>query len=330
MNGQVRFLASADSRFFVGAVAMLNSLRLSGHSYPAFVVDLGFSPDQRKRIEASAQLLTLPPESQGMCPPFTKITADLFWSDGVVVLLDSDMIVTAPLDDLTEQAAAGRIAVHPDHEMNNGRQFPDWVETFGLEGPLRPQQYVNTAPVAVSLDRWPAFLDRWRRACLRLPDNWMTGAAPHCVFGDQDALNAVLMSEIPADALWVGSQGRTVHADGLSDVEVVDARTLSCRYRGGSPLLLHYGLSPKVWEQPAWSRVRPDDAYLRLLPRVLFADDLDVRARLGEVPVWLWPRGVGYATAIVVRLMFVLGLMNRLRRSRDRFRALGRRLVSSE
>ncbi len=98
-----------------------------------------------------------------------KATADLFWSSGVVVLLDADMILTAPLDDLIEQARAGKIAVHPDHERNTHRQFQEWVEGFDLHAPLRPQRYVNCTPLAISLDRWPDFFARWRQACLSLP-----------------------------------------------------------------------------------------------------------------------------------------------------------------
>jgi hypothetical protein len=134
------------------------------------------------------------------------------------------------------------------------------------------------------------------------------------------------MNEIPADALWIGAERRTVHADGLRDVEVIDAGSLACRYRGAAPVVLHYGGSPKAWERHAWSRVRPDDAYIRLLPRVLFAPDVQVRARLIEVPIWLWPRGVGRVAVVVVRLLYAVGALNLVRRLRDRGRLLRDRL----
>jgi hypothetical protein len=320
MSYEVRFFMSADSRFFAGAAATLNSLRLSGNEGAAFVLDAGLRPEQRERLAVGAEVLTLPAALQNLHPMLAKTTADVFWSDGVVVLLDSDMIVTLPLDDLIEQAAMGKIAVHPDHEINRDRQFPEWESTFELQAPLRPQRYVNAVPLAVSLDRWPTFLERWRRACDRLPEDWLSqvsqGMGPYSK-ADQDPLNAILMSEIPADAIWIGRDGRTVHADTLREVEILDAESLTCRYRGAAPVLLHYGLSPKAWDRRAWSRVRADDAYVRLLPRLLFARDVQVRLTRREVPIWLWPQGMGRVAAVVVRSLHVVGLLNLVRHSRD-------------
>ena len=166
MSDEVRFFTQANSRFFLGAVAMLESLRLSGNTAPAFVLDEGLRPEERERLETAAAILTPPPEIDGLHPRQTKATADLFWSSGVVILLDSDMIVTAPFDDMIAQAKAGRIAVHPDHEINATRQFPEWATAFELRAPLRPQQYVNCTPLAISLDPLAAFL---RALATRLP-----------------------------------------------------------------------------------------------------------------------------------------------------------------
>jgi hypothetical protein len=322
MSYEVRFVTSADSRFFVGAVAMLNSLRLSGNRGAAFVIDTGLRPEQRERLAVDAQVLTLPSALQGLHPQFAKITADLFWSEGIVVLIDTDMIVTSPLDDLSEQAAAGRIAVYPDHEITSGRQLPDWAHTFQLRAPLRPQRYVNAGLVALSLAHWPSFLERWRRACERLPADWASREvlAPYGP-ADQDALNALLMSEIASEAVWIGPDGRTVHPDALRDVEVLDAGSLECRYRGTAPVVLHYALSPKAWERRGWRRVRANDAYIRLLPRLLFARDVWVRVRPSEVPIWLRPRGVSRLTAVLIGFLNFVRIDLRVRGQllRDRF-----------
>ena len=304
---------------------MLDSLRRSGNAAPAFVVDAGLQLDQRKRLSAVAQVLTPPPEVRGLHPLFMKLTAELFWSSGVVVLLDSDMIVTSLLGDLIEQAVAGRIAVHPDHGITKGRQFEEWAGTFELRAPLRAQRFVNTAPLALSLDRWPHFLERWRHACRQLPPDWPSqGFLGPFGLADQDALNALLMSEIPAEAIWIGSDVRTVHADGLGEVEIVEARSLACRYRGAAPVVLHYGLDPKAWERSGWRRVRADDAYVRLLRRLLFERGARIAVRPSEVPIWLRPRGVGWAAAALIGLMnFVrVDLRNEARLLRNRL--LGR------
>ena len=282
---------------------MLNSLVASGNRGDAFVVDVGLLPEQRERLSRNAEVLTLPPALRGLHPLFAKLTPDVFWSDGVVVLLDSDMVVTSRLDRLVEQAAAGKIAVHPDHEITRGRQFPEMVTTFELTSPLRPQRTVNTAPLALSLDHWPNFFERWRRACERLPADWRERGFGPLGLADQDALNAILMSEVGPEAIWIGPETSTVHADELAAVQILDAETLRCLHRGETPLALHYGLSPKAWHTAGWRRVRAADAYIRLLRRLLF-DDVGIPARRREVPIWLWPGAVGRLAA------FLLGLLN--------------------
>ena len=304
VSPQVRFFTSADSRFFVGAAAMLNSLAISGNRGDAFVLDVGLHPEQRERISQVAEVLTLPPKLRGLHPLFAKLTPDVFWSDGVVVLLDSDMLVTSSLDPLVDQAAAGKIAVHPDHEITLGRQFPEMVTTFELKAPLRPQRTVNTSPLAISLEHWPDFLERWRRACERLPPDWPERGFGPLGLADQDALNAILMSEVPPEAIWIGPETSTVHADELSGVQILDAETLTCLHRGETPLVLHYGLSPKAWQAAGWRRVRASDAYIRLLRRVLFAHDVGIPAQRREVPIWLRAGAVGRLAS------FVLGLVN--------------------
>jgi hypothetical protein len=60
--------------------------------------------------------------------------------------------------------------------------------------------------------------------------------------------------------------------------------------------ILHYALAPKAWEPKAPVRLR-DDAYVRLLPRLLFGEDVAVRLSPSEVPFWL--RGTTQARAFV-------------------------------
>jgi hypothetical protein len=304
MSDDVRFYTQANSRFFLAAAAMLESLRISGNSAPAFVLDDGLRPDERRRLAAVAEVLEPPSGVEELHPRQMKATADLFWSSGVVVLLDADMIFTSPLDDLIEQAREGRIAVHPDHERNAYRQFQEWVNGFDLRAPLRAQRYVNCTPMAISLDRWPDFFPRWRQACLSLPDDWPSqGFDGPFGLPAQDAMNALLMSEVPSDAIWIGAYERTVHADGLRQVEIVDPRALVCRYRGSKPVVLHYGLDPKAWERSGWRRIRANDAYVRLLRRLLFDRDRRIPVRASEVPLWLRPRGVGRLAALMIGIL---------------------------
>lgn len=329
MVEDVRFFTSADARYFVGAAALVNSLRISGNRHPVYVVDCGLTPGQRERLARGAELLPVPPAAEHLHPQFVKLVPDLFWDDGVVVLLDTDMIVTGSLDYLVDHARTGRIAVHPDHEIGRHRLFSEWAPTFGLRAPLRPQPCVNTAPLAIALERWPGFFARWREACALLPDDWQSRGLD--VFGpaDQDALNAILMSEIDAGALWIGDARLTVHADGFPDVEIVDPEALACTYRGIRPTVFHYGMSPKAWRRQAWSRVRPDDAYVRLFPRLVYGRGAPVRTSLREAPPWLWPHGAGRFAAAVVHWLHVVGLLNFVRRSRNSVRTAVMRLATA-
>lgn len=104
-----------------------------------------------------------------------------------------------------------------------------------------------------------------------------------------DALNALLMSELEPDATEVLPEHGSAHPDDLLRAQVDDSRTLACTLDGRPVSILHYSLAPKAWEPNAWLRVR-DDAYVRLLPRVLFGDDVPLRLEARDVPFWLRPR----------------------------------------
>jgi len=109
--------------------------------------------------------------------------------------------------------------------------------------------------------------------------------------GDQDALNALLMSEIPKGKVAAWPQYVT---DLLMDVEVVDETTLTCLYRGDQARLLHHTGGPKPWRREAWMRVQRN-AYVQLLPRLLFEPDVEVRLSPSDLPIWLRPNPLGRA-----------------------------------
>jgi len=87
---------------------------------------------------------------------------------------------------------------------------------------------------------------------------------------------------------------------------VVDRKTLTCRTAGGErPYLLHH-IGPKPWRGQ-----HPASAYTKLLPRLLFAEDVAVRLDPSELPAGLGPGARG----AVERLRLQLGLgAHRLRR----------------
>jgi hypothetical protein len=111
---------------------------------------------------------------------------------------------------------------------------------------------------------------------------------------DQDVLNAILMSEVPAHALAVLPEDAEVYWDGLRSVDIVDRQTIACKRGGKAVSILHYSYRPKPWERRAWPRVT-DDAFVSLLPRVLFGDDVPLRLDPARYPVWVRPGTAGRA-----------------------------------
>ena len=321
----------ATAPFFPGLVALLNSLRLSGNAGELVVLDRGLEAGQRARLEPHAQVVELPPDA-ATNPILLKAYPQAFDPSGVIVIVDSDMLVVAPLDAIARRAADGSICVFPDPIRD--RWFPEWAEALELRAPLRRQTYVNSGFVAFSFDLRPDLLTRWWELCARVPTAEVRSdeRSPFWA-GDQDALNALLSSELPEDAVEVLPVEGQAHPEQLLRVRVLDERTLECELDGQAVSILHHSLGPKAWQRLGWLRLR-NDAYVRLLPRLLFGDDVTLQLDPAEVPFRLRPgstpaalrrtldaahggaRAAVYATPPPLRRGLV-GLRNRL------FRPLG-------
>ena len=264
----------ANAPFFPGLVALLNSLRLSGNRGELVVLDRGLEEEQRELLAPHATVVQLPDEHVGH-PALLKPYAQALDPKGVVILLDSDMMVVRSLDWIVEQAAAGRICLFPDPIPD--RWFAEWADTLELSAPLRRGTYLNAGFVAFDVERWPSLLSRWWELCAKIPaDQLYTDQAVPFWAADQDALNALLFSELPEEAV----EELPVHGEAFPEqllrVRVQDPWTLASELDGEPTTILHYSLGPKAWQRFGWLRLR-NDAYVRLLPRVLFADDVTIR-----------------------------------------------------
>lgn len=289
----VTYYSVADERFFPGAVALLNSLRMTGNEGELVFLDMGLSGEQRRRLEPYARLEPAPAAARRH-PTMLKPAIHELHAEGVAVLIDSDIIVAAPLRDVVAQAAAEKVCVYPDEPQSRGRRFEEWVEIFGLQAPLRRRPYVNAGFVAVGAELGDRLLPRWWEACERLLGRpWRNDAADPAWDLDQAALNALLMSEIgPADI--VDLEGMAL-PPALYGAHIVDRNTLATSLDGQPLHVLHYTGTPKPWDTSGWSRSRRDP-YTELLPRVLFGDDVSLRLEPSEVPVWLRPTAAGRAS----------------------------------
>jgi hypothetical protein len=290
----------SDGRYFIGTVALLNSLRLAGNQAELVVLDRGLSLDQRDRLNEHARLVRLDADVFHT-PILYKPFPHLLDAEGVVVVIDSDIIVTGTLDDILGRARDGSICLFPNHPESRNRWFAEWEEIFELTSPPRRQPHLNGGFIAFSIDHWPDLLRRWWEACARLPpERVFLGSATDPVWGgDEDALNAVLMSEVPAAAVVELPDEAPFLPLGMRRTRVVDKRVLACTYRGRPTRLLHELGRLKPWEKRAWLRVRRD-AYVQLLPRTLFGPDVALRLRPDEVPLWLRPAASGEASLRVL------------------------------
>jgi hypothetical protein len=277
-----RFYTISDARFFVGTVALFNSLRLMGHENELVVLDRGLTEAQRRVLHGHCTLVTIPDNNAD--PYLVKPFPARVGASGVAVLLDSDMVVTSSLDSVLETAASGRICVFPDHPVDIGRWFAEWEALFDLAAPLRRGPYMNAGFTAVSVENWPQFFVRWWDACRRVAERResLVDSEPLAQL-DQDALNAILLSEVKDEDV----ERLPSYEWDLRRVSVDDERTLRCTGPDGrTQPLLHAWMRPKVWQ----SRERVHaNAYERLAPRLLLDSDVEIRLDSADVPMWLHP-----------------------------------------
>ncbi len=301
---EARFYTISDSGFFVGTVALLNSLRLTGHDQELVVLDCGFTDSERRILEGAGVSLVRPIDRANayLLKPYPA----LLDPDGIVVVIDSDMAVTDSLDPILARAAKGDLCVFPDHPTDLTRWFAEWEQLFELRAPLRRQTYMNAGFLAVSAERWLPLLERWRELCVRLdPLSEQLGHPEALAQRDQDVLNALLMSEVHPDELHL----LPPYELDLRRIEVEDPATLRCVADGRRQPILHLALSPKVFQRGGWRRVGMNASYVQLLPRLLFEPDVLVRLEPEAVPLWVrpgrFPRLVAQAVSPYSRLRTV-------------------------
>ena len=283
----------ANSTFFVGAAALVNSLRLNGYQGEIVLVDTGLTNRQRKVLTGQCRVVD-PPRHRGPMKNGYRVA-----HDELAILIDSDIVVTAQLDSLLQRACDGSIVAFVDGWSE--RRFDEWEADFLLPGRPRKQPYVNSGFVAFSTSQWPDLMEWWTEASSRamaakpryayIQDD---STDPYA-FNDQDSLNAVLMTYVERNSLAALDPRLAPIRKDMDSVHVTDVGALTCVNDGERTMLLHCSNRPKPWEPRGWM-LRPYAAYVDLLLRLLFAEDLALRIDPGDVPVWLRPTRLGRAS----------------------------------
>jgi hypothetical protein len=288
------FYCVADSRYFLGAVGMLNSLRLVGHKEPVYVLDCGLEPRQRELLAREATLVEAPNDA----PPWLlKTVAPLRHPARVMVLIDADIIVTRSLTDLAERAADSRvIAVENDKQ----RFVPQWADLLGLP-PIRRQTYVSSGLVVAGQPIGRETLTQMSELQGRVDFDqsfWRANVADYpFLYGDQDVLNAILASTIPRDQV-IALEYRLAPNPPFTGLRLLDTEDLRCAHRDGSePYALHH-----FYRKPWLVRTR-SSPYSRLLGRVLLGPDAALRVDAKEVPLRLRPGLRGTLARVAVDIV---------------------------
>ncbi len=275
------FYAVANAKFFPGLAAMLNSLRLVGHTEPVFVVDAGLTAAQRAALALHASLL---PAKAGDDAVFLAPIGPLQRPAEVMVLIDADIIVTRPLTDLIAQARAGHVVGIVNEPPNHERWFPEWSEVLRLNH-VRRQPYLCAGLLVINHATAERLLRPWLegQAAIGLTSTRYGSARLNepFYFADQDVLNALLGAIFEADEI-LPVDYRLGPFPPFRGLTLLDSRTLDCRYDGGErPYLLHH-----VMNKP-WLSWTPANAYSRLMSRLLLDPDVPVRVPAHELPLRL-------------------------------------------
>jgi hypothetical protein len=270
------FYCVSDERYFLGAVGLINSLRLVGHTEPIHLLDCGLAPWQRELVEPHALISRGPQDS----PPWlAKTIAPRRHPADVMVLIDTDMVATRSLAPLLRQAAPGRIVAIQDPQQ---RFFAEWGVLLEL-GTARPRRYVSSGLVCVERSIGSEVLglmdDRrgvvdfertfWRRNDREYP----------FLYADQDVLNGILASAIEPGRS-VALDHRLAATPPYRDLRVRDAVALRCAYADGvEPFLLHQYVR-KPWLERTYHGI-----YSRLLTRLLLGPDVVLKVPDELVPL---------------------------------------------
>jgi hypothetical protein len=270
------FYSVADSRYFLGAVGLVNSLRLHGHSDPVYILDCGLDPPQRELLAPHA---TLVPAPSGAPPWLLKTVAPLRHPAEVMVLVDADVIATRSLSELIDQAAeTGVVAFVNDTD----RFVPEWGELLGL-GEVRRQPYLSSGLVFLAHPMEEAVL----APMAELQDQvdfdrtfWRANEPDYpFLFADQDVFNAILASQVPRERV-VALPNRLAPNPPFRGLRPIDRAGLRWAYEDGvEPYVVHHHTA-KPWLEPTY-----DGVYSRLLRRLLGAADAAVRVPRRQIPL---------------------------------------------
>lgn len=270
--------AVVERRHFLGAVALVNSLRLQGHTEEIVLLDCGLDERQRRLLSSEASIITADLKT---APHLLKAAAPLRRPSDLMLLIDVDIVVTQSLRPLVDRAASGKIVAFADRL--SGRFDSRWQDILRLDRPVRRHVYLNSGLVVLPRDAGLRLLRRLDE-CTEFADTERSlfgSGSPHdpLYFLDQDILNALLGAEFASDDVHVLPHRLAPHPP-FAGIRIDDRRTLACSYANGDrPYVLHH-----IQRKP-WLSAMSSNVYSRLLPRLLLDPDVRIRLSPSDVPL---------------------------------------------
>jgi hypothetical protein len=272
------FYCMSSEVYFLGAVGMINSLRLVGHMEPIYLLDCGLTARHRALLEPHVTVIDAPADQ----PPFLlKAHAPREHPADVQVLIDVDMVVTRSLGPLIDRAARGELIAVKDRM---DRFVPEWGEVLDL-GPLRSAPYLSSGLVFLGggLGREVVELldDRLSRVDYERSYFGRDEPGYPLSYVDQDVLNAVIAARAGPDRVKV-LDPRLAPVPPFRRLRIADLGTLRCEFDDGlEPYVIHHFIV-KPWLDRVYHGV-----YSRLLARLLIGDDVAIRVPREELPLRL-------------------------------------------
>jgi hypothetical protein len=269
------FYCVADSRYFLGAVALVNSLRLLGHREPIVLLDCGLDPAERELLSAATEIIDGP---EDVAPALLKTIGPLARPADVVVMLDTDLIVTRSFAEPIARSAAGDVVAFRN---SMDRHHPDWGEVLGL-GEIHRGPYLDFAAISLpgplAAELLPLIQDLQDRVEIDR-GYWGRNEPDYALlYADQDVMNAVVAARVPPERLEALDE-RFAAVPPFDGLEIADAATLRCEYGDGTqPYVVHHHMA-KPWIERTHSGVYSD-----LMRRLLVGDDVAVRVPAAAIP----------------------------------------------
>ncbi len=272
------FYCVADARYFLGAVALVNSLRMVGHEEPILLLDCGLTSAQRELLEREVTLVEAP---TGAPPQVLKAIAPLRHPARTALLIDVDMIATRSLAALIDRAAPGGVAAFADRQQ---RFFPEWGELLGL-GDAEPRPYVSSGLVACGGEVGERVLALLEAGGSRVDFGrtfWGENDRDYpFLYADQDVLNAILATTVEPERVHVLEE-RLAATPPFRGLKVDGEEILRCRYGDGERPYVVHQYARKPWLEETY-----DGVYSRLLRQMLLCEGIAIRPPADEIPLHL-------------------------------------------